>query len=137
MVLLFPWCFLLELIERISKSLQDVDGVEFAILFGSHARGTNHKFSDIDIGVYLSKKVSLRQLLRYLPILKKPIDLKILNDTPPLFRLKVLREGKILFVKDENILKNFIYNTLVEALEYRETYEKILRIFSRRVLYGP
>ena len=129
--------FLLELIDLISRSLKKIDGVEFAILFGSYSKKKTHRFSDIDIGVYLSRRISLRQLLSCLPVTKIPIDLKILNDTPPLFRLKALREGKILFVKDENILKNFIYNTLVEALEYRETYEKILRIFSRRVLYGP
>jgi len=126
----------LELIDLISRSLKKIDGVEFAILFGSYSREKTHRFSDIDIGVYLSKNISLRQLLRYLPVTETPIDLKILNDTPPLFRLKAIREGKVLFVKNKKVLKNFIYNTLVEALEYREIYESILKKFSRVVLYG-
>lgn len=123
-------------VEVVSECLRSVDGVEFAILFGSSCRGRTHKFSDLDVGVYVSRSLSVRELLDRIPLLERPVDLKILNDAPPLFRLRVLREGKILFVKDERVLKRFVYETLVEALEYKETYEEMLKRFSERVLHG-
>ncbi|MEM3466166.1 MAG: hypothetical protein QW566_06810, partial [Candidatus Jordarchaeales archaeon] len=85
---------------------------------------------------YVSRDLSVRELMDKIPFLERLVDLKILNNAPPLFRLRVLREGKILFAKDESVLKRFIYETLVEALEYKETYERILKRFSERVLHG-
>ena len=128
--------FMLRLIRIIAEELRKVKGVEFAFLFGSFSRGKVHKFSDIDIGVYLSKEIPLRELLKHIPISDIPVDLKILNDSSPLFRLRVLKEGQLLFVKNEKILKDFIYDTLVKALEYKEIYERLIKKFSKRVLYG-
>jgi len=123
-------------VDVVSECLRSIDGVEFAIWFGSSCRGRMHKFSDLDVGVYVSRDLSVRELMDKIPFLERLVDLKILNNAPPLFRLRVLREGKILFAKDESVLKRFIYETLVEALEYKETYERILKRFSERVLHG-
>jgi len=75
-------------------------------------------------------------LLDALPILSRPIDLKILNDAPPLFQLRVLKEGEVLFFKDDELYERFVYETLVEALDFKETYYRILKEVSEAILNG-
>lgn len=41
-----------------------------------------HKFSDLDIGVYVSRDLSIRELLNQIPLLERLVDLKIPNDAP-------------------------------------------------------
>ena len=123
-------------IQKIAKTLKDIEEVSFAILFGSLSRGEQHKFSDIDVAVYITKDVSIRTLLDALLILSRPIDLKILNDAPPLFRLRVLKEGEVLFIKDDELYERFVYETLVEALDFKETYYRILKEVSEAISNG-
>jgi len=41
--------------KKFSKEIQNLFPVEKIVLFGSFARGTNHKWSDIDIAVVVNK----------------------------------------------------------------------------------
>jgi len=44
-------------VENISKILEKEPDIHFAYLFGSHAKKTMHKKSDIDIAVYLMQRL--------------------------------------------------------------------------------
>jgi len=50
--------------EIISAILQAEPGVQKVVLFGSRARRSHRRQSDIDIGVYAEKKLSVMQLAR-------------------------------------------------------------------------
>ncbi len=56
-------------IGKIRNSLEKDPNVIFAYLFGSVARGTTHRFSDIDIAVYLKDASTEKflELLSYIP----------------------------------------------------------------------
>lgn len=116
-------------IEKIAKSLEKNNNVIFAFAYGSSSKGRMHKFSDIDIAVRL-KDASLNayfQLLSSLPETEREIDLRIIDELPPLLRLKIVREGSLLFTKDWKRLEEFISKTLIEALEIKDQIERLKR----------
>ena len=116
------------ILEEIKRSLIKIDDIIFAYVYGSFARGETHSFSDIDIAVYLknpSAKAYLN-ILSCLPLLNKEIDVRILNNAPPIFRYNVLKDGILLFCHDWKIHEKFVFETLVEALDIMEAIKKIV-----------
>jgi uncharacterized protein len=67
-------------------------------LFGSHARGTPHRTSDVDVAVLpleplpLGTLAVLREQLEEAPIVAR-VDVVDLSQASPAFREAVLREG--------------------------------------------
>jgi len=72
--------------NKIIEVLKEVDGIDFALLFGSSANGKRHPMSDIDIAVHLRKPMNLLEEGALLAELEsaasRPIDLVPLNDLP-------------------------------------------------------
>lgn len=125
-----------EAIARLRKVLENNENVVFAYLYGSYARHQEHPFSDIDVAVFLKENTTeaYMDLLSKLPELGREIDLRVLNDAPPLFRYKVIKEGLILVNKDPELLRRFIYETLVEALEIKDEIKNLIRKKIERML---
>ncbi len=124
-------------IEKVGDVLKKDCNVVFAYVYGSYARGTAGRFSDLDIAVFLRESGHERymDLLSELPVdIGVEVDVRVLNDAPPIFRYNVIREGKLLFVKDKVVHEEFVYSTLVSALELRETLGSMRKERLRRVL---
>lgn len=95
------------------KELVEVLGrkrVIFAYLFGSQARGQSGPGSDVDIAVYLDEglnrddRFDLRlRLIGDLSVILQTdgVDLLLLRDLPLFFQYRIVREGKLIFCKDE------------------------------------
>ncbi len=86
--------------------------VELAYLFGSTAEGTEGPLSDIDIGVYLSGKLTKNEriekrleLLGEISTLLKTdhVDLLVMNDAAPVINFEVIRPNVPLFVRNEDL----------------------------------
>ena len=78
-------------IEKIRNSLEKNPNVIFAYLYGSIARGTTHKFSDIDIAVYLKDASTEKflELLSYIPDdIPFEVDIKDLKYGPSSFAVQ-------------------------------------------------
>jgi len=125
-----------EILLLIKKFLRGHKEVVFAYLHGSYARNEEHPFSDIDIAVYLRENSFdvYMDLLGKFPEVGREIDLRVLNDAPPLFKYKVIKEGKLLVNKDPELLKQFIYETLIEALEIKDIIEDMRKRRIERLL---
>ena len=95
-------------IENLARELNHVfPEILFAFLFGSSKEGILRPGSDIDIAVYLEKKVSIMTLIpriidRLESLTGSTCDLTILNATGPLIAFEALR-GKLLFVRNESM----------------------------------
>nr|MDO8080294.1 nucleotidyltransferase domain-containing protein [Candidatus Freyarchaeota archaeon] len=127
----------MSIIDRVRERLEENDNVVFAYVYGSYARGRVTRFSDLDIAVFLrdSGHEGFMELLAELPVdVDVEFDVRVLNDAAPLFRYNVVREGKLLSVKDKKIHETFVYDTLVLALELRETLNSMREERLRRVL---
>lgn len=76
-------------------------GIRRMALFGSHARGTPHEGSDIDILVDFPVGKSLLDLVRLQRALKarlgREVDVVTYNSLNPLLRDKILEEQKVIY----------------------------------------
>lgn len=123
---------------RIKKILKK-EGVVLCYLFGSFARGEEHKESDVDIAVLFKKSVEKKNFLEkegklisiFSNIFKeREVNIVNLAVASPLLKQNAILEGKLIYAKsqDEEIL--FQISTLHQYEEYRHLsgiYNLVLR----------
>jgi predicted nucleotidyltransferase len=98
------------LVPRLAEILGSRKNLAFGYLYGSFVR--NEPFRDVDIAVYvvgesgleteLSLSAELSNILGY------EADVRLLNSAPIEFGMSVLREGTLLFSRDEEARADFI-----------------------------
>jgi hypothetical protein len=122
-----------QIIQQISSFLEQHPEIIFAYLHGSFL--THNHFHDIDLALYLFQsppsyleyEISLEaECILSLP-LSAEIDIRVLNGAPLYFRFSVIKEGEILFCKDETILSDFREETIRDYLDYEYFYRQQLR----------
>ena len=111
--------FVLKELEKISEKVKTDEDVLALMSFGSYARG--EAFSDIDVCVvlrpgkfdplFLSKK-----RLEYLAAFPN-LDVQVFQQLPLYVRVRVLKEGKVLFCRSEDSLYDLSFST-VRQFEY-------------------
>lgn len=120
--------------------------VELAYLFGSIAEETEGPLSDIDIGVYLSSKLTKGEriekrleLMGELSTLLKNdhVDLLVMNDAAPVINFEVIRPNVPLFVRNEDLkldVEQYIMSRYLDR-KYHEDFlnnELLKRIREKR-----
>ncbi len=114
-----------DLSGKLAVIFHKTEGVEFAYLFGSFARGNEFSFSDIDIAVYLSKKPSLADELKLYSIICRELkhnnlDLLILNDTNNIILLDdIVRYGKVVYDRSPSLRESFELRVLHNAIDFK------------------
>lgn len=116
-----------ELREIVEKVMKD-GGILAVMLFGSYAR--DEKFSDIDVCIIMLPKnfdaLSLsRKRLEYLKDFPD-YDLRIFQQLPLYIRMRVLKEGKIIFCRDEDALYDLAMKTVREFEYFEPVYSTYL-----------
>ena len=108
----------------IEKAKKDKEVLAIA-LFGSYAR--NEPYRDIDICIFLNKKISNLEMSKkkidYLTIAKKNQDIQIFQQLPLYIRMRVLKDAKILYCKNEDALYELAFSTIKEFNLYEKVYE--------------
>jgi len=108
-----------EIIDELTRLLREREEIIFAYLHGSFL---THDFRDIDIAIYLKKdedvlyEVELGVELE--KILKFPVDVRVLNSAPLTFKFKVIKDGLLLFSRDERIRSDFEALTISEYHDF-------------------
>jgi predicted nucleotidyltransferase len=103
-------------------------GVVSAYLFGSHAQGSPHRESDVDVGVVLDHGVHPTRSSRFTERVRlaseligalhiNAVDLVVLNDAPPLLARRVLLEGRQVYCSDADADRDFRRDTLLRAAD--------------------
>lgn len=120
--------------EKIKEILERENDVLFAYLFGSYAKGTQGRDSDIDIAIYLRDTGIFEKDPLYPSRLaikiekelaeKKIVDVRILNDSTLRFRNQVLKYGKLLHSRDEKKRIEFETNSLACYYDFKPFLEK-------------
>lgn len=118
-------------------------GVETVYLFGSQAQGFTHPLSDVDIGVVFedSEKYKNKTMEPYLKLddifsdifPKKQIDVVFLQFVPLNLQFNAIRDGKVLYEKDEE--KRFCYqeDVLKGYLDIKHFYDLSDKYFLERI----
>jgi len=93
--------------------------VAFAYVFGSVAKKQTHGESDLDIALGFSKKIEddlfykiFNKLASELKIRSEELDLKNFAELPLSVRFRVIRDGSLIYLKDEKIHRGAALKTL-------------------------
>lgn len=109
-----------------SGIFKGLEGVEFAYLFGSCARGDSFPLSDIDIAVYtgggmtsLDDELRLHtELCRRLKTDK--IDIVFLNRATNFMLLdEIVRRGRVIYDKNPSLREEFELKALHDAIDFK------------------
>lgn len=131
--------------KRLEKQITDflVEKLEpvLLILFGSYAKGTERKDSDIDVA-YLGS-VSLDDYERFLlaqelaSFINIDVDLIDLKKATTVFQMQIITTGKVLHCTNENERMRFEMKTFREYAKLNEERKEILeRIKESGAIYG-
>ena len=132
------------------KALEDtlieyVSGHEdilLAYLFGSQAAGRPHIESDVDVALLFRSEAvpSSDQFLQIqddlTSLLKKEVDLVVLNNASPIIRMQVLKKGQKLFERDHRAFACFFVRTINEYSDLKKVRSVIEQKIERGRIYG-
>lgn len=121
--------------RKIVNSLKKEKNILFAYLYGSFARSDETKESDIDIGIFLSNedhdKFLPEKLMKNIEkALEIEVDIRILNCRDLIFLHQVLKDGELLFSRDEEERIKFetrVYDKYLDFRYYIDQYNKTRR----------
>jgi predicted nucleotidyltransferase len=116
-------------ISEIQNDLVSTDNVVFGYLFGSYATNEQTTSSDVDIALYLkdtSFDSQLQITYELSKLLKKNVDLVVLNKAKNIYLLEnILKDGIILkddekrfdfeIVKEHDILDYKVFRKMIDA----------------------
>jgi predicted nucleotidyltransferase len=109
------------------------EGIAAAYLFGSVARGTAGPRGDVDVGVLYEEDppltlegLGLRLEGDLESLLRKPVQLVVLNHAPVDLAIRVLRDGKLLVDRDRTKRVRFEVKTRFDFWDL-EPYLKLYR----------
>ncbi len=117
----------------LSKAKGDED-ILAVILFGSAGRGELTETSDIDICLVLQGEVKdiMRAFSKRMEYLRfGRVDAHIFQHLPLYIRRRVLREGKVLFVRDEEALYELAFRTAQAFEDFKHIYYGYLEEVAR------
>jgi hypothetical protein len=100
------------------------------IIYGSAAREENTPLSDVDLCLVMMPRPSSFANLSYkrLEYMKdNSFDVRIFQQLPLYIRVRVLKEGRILFVRDENQLYELAFRTAQAFEDFKHIYYGYLK----------
>jgi hypothetical protein len=116
--------------KLLAKARQD-QGVLAVFLYGSAVRQEQTPLSDVDICLVLVPQPTpleptelSRKRLEYLKDF--PLDVQIFQQLPLYIRTRVLREGRILFVREEGLLYELAFRTAQAFEDFKHIYYSYL-----------
>ncbi len=112
------------------------DDLDFIVLFGSASTGYEHPLSDIDIGVQVSNPQkelheTFGDLLSLFDTIDKEnspkIDVTLLNLADLTLLYSVIRDGKLLYKKNEDVWPCFVEYVLSRYPDWKYYIENYLK----------
>jgi predicted nucleotidyltransferase len=116
-------------IDRVIEKAGKDPEILAVLLFGSRARGEDHAASDIDVCLVLGggsadRDRARRKRREYLEF--AGCDIRVFELLPLYVRQRVLKDGKILHVKDEDALYEVAFRTIRAFEDFRPYYRRYL-----------
>jgi predicted nucleotidyltransferase len=121
-------------IEKLLEKAKQNAGVLAVILFGSTARAERGPASDLDVCLVLeNRKYAALDLSRikmaYLG--HAGVDVQVFQQLPIYIRTRVLKEGTVLLVRDEDALYELAFRTAQAFEDFKPVYRTYLAEVAR------
>jgi len=110
-----------KMLESLKTYFEGRDDIAFAFLFGSAARGRVRREGDVDIAVYFKPEKEVeweafnktyegenRIALDLERLLKKEVDLLVLNRARAVIADEIIRKGKPVIIRDRGFFLDFL-----------------------------
>lgn len=124
----------------LSQKLEKYEFIVFAVIFGSFAENKATNISDVDIGIYTNRPVTLLEIGMIVSdiekISKTNVDLIILNDLykkKPTLAFEIVSKGQLVFCRDKEKFIEFKKNTFIYYLDTAMLRSVIDESFKKRL----
>jgi predicted nucleotidyltransferase len=123
-----------QLLEEVMQRACGDQDVLAVLLFGSAARGEHHDDSDLDICLVLQpgtyqQSAPTNKRLEYLAAF--PADVQVFQELPLYIRQRVLKEGRVLFCRDQDALYTLAFRTVQAFTDFQPLYRLYLEEVTR------
>lgn len=131
-------------IELLKEYFSKREDISKAFVFGSYAKGRNIAESDFDLAIYFKpsgRKIEWEEGREYdrqseiwldvERIVKRNVDLVILNNSASTIAFEALRTGKPIIIKDKLLYWKFLSQVSFEAIDFRRVVKDFLAIKQR------
>lgn len=114
--------------DKFRKKIKEDKKVIAVLLFGSYARGEPYR--DFDICIVLNKKypnlLMSKKRVKYSSVVNSDLDIHIFQQVPLYIRQRILKEGKVLICKNEDMLYELAFLTIKDFEMYKKIYYNYL-----------
>ena len=115
-------------LERLLQKIRIDTNVCAVFLFGSVAKGVSTSLSDVDICIVLNNQLDFLAMslkkLEYLSL--ADCDVSVFQQLPLYIRHRVIKEGEVLFCRDEDKLYELVFKTTKEFEDFKPIYYEYL-----------
>ena len=121
-------------IERLLRHAERDADVLAVMLYGSVARGEASAESDVDVCLILmpEQRTAARLSAKRLEYLQEvDLDVQVFQQLPLYIRQRVLKDGRVLLVRDEDRLYDVAFRTIQQFEDFRPRYQAYLDEVSR------
>ena len=122
-----------------TKQVQEVLGrvldVRLAVLFGSTARGSARRGSDLDIGIAMAPGTELPAAIAVTleRAAGQPVSVTRLETAPPLLRFEIARDGVVLIERDAGAWIGFKAQAMIDWWDWAPTARLMHRAMGYRL----
>jgi len=114
------------LIKDFVRSAKRDDDIAGAFLFGSRAEGSHSRQSDVDICIFMRKSFRGSMTKKRLMYTQEGLDVRIFQQLPLYIKIRVLKQGKTLFVSDNDSVYDSATDAIKDFEYFRPRYELII-----------
>ena len=124
---------------RLDNFFKKLGNVELVFIHGSFAKGQARKDSDIDVAILFKREPDVGQYvnvyLELTSLLKREIDISVLNNASPVFRMQVLKYGIPVFQRERKLYVDFFADTVKRYEDVRIMREKVKKYIAKGRVY--
>ncbi|HVO24362.1 MAG TPA: nucleotidyltransferase domain-containing protein [Candidatus Margulisiibacteriota bacterium] len=125
-----PQRHIARLLQRAARDAE----VLAVMLYGSTARRDTSAVSDVDVCLVLARqrRTSAQMSAKRLEYLQEvDLDVQVFQQLPLYIRQRVLKDGRVLFVRDEDELYELAFRTVQAFEDFRPRYQAYLNEVAR------
>ncbi len=109
------------------------DDILAVVVYGSYVKNAEYNDIDVSLALFRSRVGKINSLQKEIEYSEPGLDVHIFQDLPLYIQVRVLEEGKIYCVKDEDEYFDLVMYTLREWEYFKPRFELILE----GALHGP